>query len=69
MPRLREKFLEENKDKWIKLIFASGYQLNCKLTDYDEEVMEVTTQAYNSCHAQKVLVPYVAITTYVPTKE
>lgn len=69
MSKLRENFLAENKGKWIKLIFGSGYQLNGKLVDFDEEMIKISTRAYSPNATQNVLVPFTAISTYVPSVE
>lgn len=60
---LRRKVLEENKDCNIRLIFANGFQMPCRLVDYDENDMLIETRTYES---SPVLVPHSAISTFVP---
>ena len=63
--RLRDKFMTENKEKAIRLIFSNGFQLHGRLVDYDDFYMLIDTQAYNS---DPVVIPYSAVSAYVPSK-
>lgn len=64
MSRLKEQFLKEHTGKTIKLFLVGGFQMSCRIIDYDEECLKVTTAAYGNDN-QCVLVPYSAISTYV----
>ena len=65
MTSLMKNFMFENKNKFVRLIFANGFQLKGRLVEYDESYMLINTSAYDS---PPVLVPYTAVTTFVPTK-
>ena len=65
MSRIKNEFLTANKDKTIRLIFGNGFQMRGRLIDFDEEHMIIDTGVYDS---PPVVVPYSAVTTYVPAK-
>ena len=58
-------FLFDNKGKYVRLIFANGFQLRGQLVGHDESYMLINTSTYDS---PPVLVPYTAVTTFVPAK-
>jgi len=65
MNSIRKNFLEENKNRLIRLIFANGFQLRGRLVDYDEVDMLIETQAYSS---GPIVIPLSAVSTFVPVK-
>lgn len=64
MARLKEQFLKDHYGKTIRLFLVGGFQMSCRIIDYDEECLKVTTSAYGN-ENQCVLIPYSAISTYV----